>query len=251
MVLEKRGNPRKSRRARLSSASYTGRTWFAPSPEERRRIEAALGVRFSEEQFRELVGIVDNYFGMQPFERAAPFADDAQAWLNEVRSKARTFFEVLTRRPGSRRDAAFVVERLITKNLEDGRLGGQEKWNEILLCMSSFVVASEFAAKELSQQIKRRGFVEGDAWSKLIRELTLFCQARSLPTHASKGLNKSPRAKPSPFVAFVYELQLAFPGRFRRHNFSYGALATAITNARAPARELKSGTARIKLPPKP
>ncbi len=63
---------------------------------------------------------------------------------------------------------------------------------------------------------------------------------------ASKGLNKSRRGEPSPFVAFVYELQRAFPDKFRRHNFSYEALATAIASARrAPAREIKSGKAQI------
>ncbi len=111
--------------------------------------------------------------------------------------------------------------------------------------MSAFVAAIAGATTALSRRVKG-GFIEGHAWRELIRGLDRFCQERSLRVGASKGLNKSRRGEPSPFVAFVYELQRAFPDKFRRHNFSYEALATAIASARrAPAREIKSGKAQI------
>jgi hypothetical protein len=188
---------------------------------------------------------------MQPFESAAPFADDAQAWLGDVRSKTNALLTSLEPSP-SQRKAAFFVQRLITENFRGGQASGPDKWDQIVMYVAAFVAATDLAAGELSKGVKGGGFVEGYAWRELIRKLRRFCEARSLPTGASKGLNKSRRDEPSPFVAFVYQLQLAFPDEFRRHNFSYEALATAIAEARrAPAREInyKSARRKINLPP--
>jgi hypothetical protein len=108
--------------------------------------------------------------------------------------------------------------------------------------MSAFEAACGLAAKALSKRVEGGGFVEGHAWRNLIRELDRFCRERSLPVGVSKGLNKSRRSEPSPLVAFVCELQRAFPNKFRRHNFSHAGLAKAIGMARrTPARDRKSG----------
>jgi hypothetical protein len=98
MILKKRRSSRKSRRVRLPSASYTGTTRFTPSAEEWQRTENPLGLRFSEENRQELADIVDAYFKFVPFETAAPFANDAQAYLNDVRTKANAFWKSLSHR---------------------------------------------------------------------------------------------------------------------------------------------------------
>ena len=199
---------------------------------------------FQPKDREQLVGIVDDYFGMQPFEGAAPFADDAQAYLKNVRAKANAFSRCLVP-PPSRREAAFFVQRLITQRFHGGQQSGPDKWDEVIHFISAFEAASRLAAEELPKHVEGRGFVEGYAWRGLIRELDRFCRERSLRVGASKGSNKSRRREPSPFVAFVYELQRAFPDKFRRHNFSHEALAKAIATARrAPARDRKSGEAK-------
>jgi hypothetical protein len=242
MASNKRGVPRKSRRARLPSASITGRQRFTPSTEQWRRIEHAFGVRFSDEDYRQLTIIIDRYFRMQPLETAAAFLDDAQAYLKAVLTNANALNRSL-QPPASRSDAAFYVQRLILENFHTGQPIGPGGWNMIVMSMIAFVAASEQAEVTLSRRMKGGGFVEGYAWRKLIRELTHFCNERLMPTAASKGLIKGNGQ--SPFVAFVYELQRAFPENFRRHNFSPAALATAIADARRPpARETKSAEAR-------
>jgi hypothetical protein len=234
MAREKRGNPRKSRRARLPSARFTERARFNPSPEQWRLIERPLPVRLKSEDRQALVEIVDAYFGMQPFERAAPHVDDAQAYLQTVLAKARDFWFAL--QPSDQ--AAFFAQRKIVKEIPGGRKLGLAAWQEIARLIEEFITAGERATTDLAKYEKSGGFVEGEAWRELIRALTRFCKKRSLPTGASKAEG----ARPSPFVAFVYELQRGFPERFRRHNFSHAALATAVACARRPpGREIKSG----------
>jgi hypothetical protein len=138
----------------LPSASYTGSTRFTPSAEEWERIEKPFGLRFSDEDRRELVDIVEAYFKSEPFERAAPFAADAQAWLADVRTKADAFWGSL-QPPALQREAAFFVQRLITENLHGGQQSGPHKWNEIIRFMSEFVAASGLAAAALSKRVER------------------------------------------------------------------------------------------------
>jgi len=120
MVLERRGSPRKSRRVRLPSSSYTGKTRFMPSAGEMAAIEKPFGVHFNPEDCQQLISIVDAYFSMQPFERAAPFADDAQAYFNDVQTKANALWRSLEP-SAAQREAAFFVQRLITENFHEGQ----------------------------------------------------------------------------------------------------------------------------------
>src|SRR5947207_1324543 len=173
MGIEKRGKPRKSRRPRLPSSSYAGRTTFTPSTKAWERIEKSFALHFSDEDRRELLKIVEAYFKSEPFERAAPFADDAQAWLADVRTKAEAFLGSL-QPPASRREAAFFVQRLITQQLHEGQQSGAPDWNDIIRFIAAFLAATAGATTALSRRVKDGGFVEGSAWRELIRRLTRF-----------------------------------------------------------------------------
>jgi hypothetical protein len=229
MASEKRGNPRKSRRARLPSASYVGRTRFAPSDEKWRRIEKALGYRITSEDADELTQVVDRYFDMHPFEAAAPFVSDAQAYLQSVITKGHEFLSTL--QPPDSNEAAFNAQRLIVNSLPRQRRKGAVALHEFVMAIHEFMAACEAAKKKLQKLARvraRRTFVEGAAWRELVRKLTRFCRKRSLPTTVSKAR----AVPPSTFVAFVFELQRTFPEKFRRYNSSYAALATAIVDSR-------------------
>jgi hypothetical protein len=91
-------------------------------------MEKPFGLCFSDEDHQELVEIVDAYFKSEPLEGAAPFADDAQAWLAGVRTKATGFWRSLEP-PASQREAAFFVQRLIPGNFREGQQSGPHMWN--------------------------------------------------------------------------------------------------------------------------
>jgi hypothetical protein len=75
------------------------------------------------------------------------------------------------------------------------------------------------------------GFRPGDAWSSWIRRLTTILKAGGLQVSVRKDTDKH-RGAPSPFVAFIAELQGCLPAEFHRHTQSTEALAVAIVKAR-------------------
>ena len=108
------------------------------------------------------------------------------------------------------------------------QFGGERNWTGPLDMMQACMPAIIATRQYLDQQVKF-GFVEGRNWDELAWNLIEFARVRGLPNGVSKSDDP---AKASPFVAFVRELQLAFPERFRRHNTTNAALAEAITVAR-------------------
>ena len=106
MAREKRGNPRKSRRAKLLSASYAGTTRFVLADDQWRQIEKALSYRLTSADTQELIQVVDRYFRIQPFEVAAPFVSDAHAHLQSVLTKGHDFVSTFSRRTRTKRLSA-------------------------------------------------------------------------------------------------------------------------------------------------
>jgi hypothetical protein len=225
--VQKLGSTRKSRRARLPSSSYGGRKRFTPSNELWRRMEKAMGASFDAMARHDLIHSVDAYFAMQPFEGAAPFANEAEAWLDQTKAHV----DALLLQVSSQDEAAFFVQRQLAQHLRPGKSAGRESWDDIVRFMAELAAAGALTASSL-KRMRTGGFVEGAAWAGLIRDLTRLCKAQSLPTGASKGANKSRHGRPSSFVAFVEELQRAFPLELRRHSSSQEALAKAISSAR-------------------
>jgi hypothetical protein len=244
MATEKRGIPRKSRRAKVPSASVVGRMQFTPSADQWSRIAERFGRTFSHEDRQQLVRIVEVYFLMRRLEIAAPFADDARKFIIDVHTKATDFLKSLLP-PASKIEAVDFAQRLTVQRFSKWRKKGMGHWKVIFEFISEVVAATEVGKAALLSPLPGGGMIEGHAWNDLVRKLTTFCKVRSRPIAASKGVLR--REKASSFVIFMHELQLAFPENLQRHNGSYGALAAAITHARRRRlcpRDAKSGRVR-------
>jgi hypothetical protein len=168
----------------------------------------------------------------EPYERHAPFADDAEEWLNDVADAARAFHNTLIKElEPKKREATWTSESLIEGNFRTHLLPEEGRLRRFIFLVGDFVSACRAARKEFPDAVKN-GFVEGQAWNRLVRNLTKFAKDRHMPTAASKGADKSKTGMASPFVAFVRELQNSFCADSRRHDASDAALAAAITLAR-------------------
>jgi hypothetical protein len=241
---KKAGRPRKSRRLRLPIASgANAEVQFSPSGEDWERIERAYGRALTPDNRSEIAGFIDKYFLWQPSEAMAPFANDAYDYLNQLEKTANTFWRVLLERShipmtGSG-DQAHIAQRdsirgvgIVYVQSHVGRFirqfrGGKD-WKGLLDMMQACMPAIMATRQYLDEQAKF-GFVEGRSWNELVWNLSEFAKSRGLPNGVSKSDDP---AKASPFVAFVRELQGAFPERFRRHGSTNAALAEAITVAR-------------------
>lgn len=273
MPSQKNGFQRKRRGEKVRAASVAGRTWFIPSHDDWQRLEKRLGATLDAEDREHVVKIIDNYFEMQPFERAAPHLNDVRRYVEQLQAKANDFQKALSSVKNP--EATNYAQRLITWHFnspfsahpdhrapsasraigtgsyqvgdkqESKKYPSLHTWQVFYMAVAAFVAAGERAEKDLAR-IKGGGTIEGYAWKILIKALTSFCKNRSLPTAASKGALKGD--KNSPFVAFIDELQRTFPPKFRQYSHSLAGLAAAITSARAGPRELSHAKGQIKLP---
>lgn len=240
-IRSKDGRPRKSRRKRLPVASTGAPPEFDPSEGDWERIEAAYQF-FNQPDRQAISEIVDAYLDWEGFERAAPYLDDALAWLEKARKAAKSFQECLY----SGGDAVFYAQRYVARNVNHHLFepDGPMDWSDLISFMTYFRSALARAEKEIPNEA-RVGFAEGEAWEQMVRKLSDYCDSRGYPTGASKGKNKSANQQTSPFVALIREIQQCFPEDCRRHGQSDDALAQGITEARRKRREAKSAEEQI------
>jgi hypothetical protein len=144
---------------------------------------------------------------------------------------ASSFTPLIEQHEGKKREASFAAETLIEKHFAAPFLPTEDSFDALIRVMGEFVTACTFARKELPEYAAG-GFEEGQTWNLLICKLTRFASERALPTAASKGTDKSASGRPSPFVAFVRELQNSLREDSRRHFASDVALAAGIAIAR-------------------
>lgn len=224
----KKGPPRKSRRKRLPISSAGGWPKFEPSESDWTRIAAAYPYLDADDR-PQIVALANEFLKLEPFERNAPFLDDAMKWLRKARKAAKEFHEIL----GVEGEAASYARDHAARNVNHRLFEpeGPMDWSGLSSFMTFFRSALLKAEIEIPKEA-RVGFAEGEAWEKMVRKLSDYCESRGYPTAASKGENKSAHHKTSPFVAFVREMQGAFPPECRRATGSDIALAEAITVAR-------------------
>ena len=117
----KKGTIRKSRRRRLPTSSGTWGMDFAPSDFDWRKIENAYGRAWDGEARGEIVALVKEYLLYEPFERNAPFVDDALTWISRVERHARAFWNAThdshSHKAKMIREAAWAAEFAIVDNL--------------------------------------------------------------------------------------------------------------------------------------
>lgn len=239
----KRGNMRKSVRRRLPTSSGSWGTEFAPTDDEWFRIERAYGRAIDGETRARIINVVKDYLLHEPFERNAPFVDDAIGWLDKVEGAAATFWRAtFEAEDGSNREAMWSAQSAIEAHIRSAGLGESSQWHELVRIMTDVVAAIRLARRDLVADAGV-GLVEGDAWRGLVVELTSICAGKRLPTGASKGLDKTSSDEPSPFVRMFRALQALFPEASRRHQASYMAAAEAISVARRTDRQRKARVA--------
>lgn len=236
----KDGVPRKSRSARLPTASVRGEFRFEPSAEDWDRIASGYGIELTPEDKSEIHKLAENYLLFAPFERAAPFAADAIGYLKRLRKAAVGFRTALLSgqqlKTESERDAAFYAGLLIEQRLEELRYSRTASMNDLHATMTAFMAASAGAMKELESPAARF-HDEGETWDALVRGLTSWFKSTGRPTGAAKDADKSKKDAPSRFVGFVRELQNTFPADLRRYTASDVALAKGISDARRKRRK--------------
>lgn len=236
----KRGQPRKSRRARLPLSVVWGQRYQCkPSEKDWKRIEVAYPF-ISLEDRAPIARLVADYLSREPYERCAPFLNDATDWPGRTEKAAKVFHQAITELPSpERHDAIYAARGLVERRIRHCALPEGLEWHTLHGIMVHLIAAFDVAKRLLPTQAAG-GFVEGQSWDVLICKLSDFVKSKRYPTGASKGVDKSNSEKPSSFVAFIRELQHTLPEQCRRHSASDVALAEAITVARRKQRKVKS-----------
>jgi hypothetical protein len=260
---QERKTNRKSRLKRLPTSSGGRDTAsFKPSAEDWQRIADAYGQPLSVEDQAYITAVVDSYLHWQQFEPNAPFAEDALKHLNHIVKYAHPFLTtLLTTSDDQTNEAAAYAESLISSSMAD-KLSPEtdyiaeldaspngfvvwkhagdspprtNKLDELRDLLTNLLAACKAVRAQLSED-DQAAFEEGQAWQLMVRKLVLWARQRGFPATASKGRSKkaSINPPPSPFVAFVRELQKTFPAeKYQRHMHSDDALSKAIADVLA------------------
>lgn len=173
-----------------------------------------------------------------PFEQTAQPVSIARQKIKRVRKAATALQKAILEHPQSDAgDATLYATRLINRYFDDGSITGRDKLGFLGKLMGPLSTACLLALGYLDNP-KNYGRREGDAWRLWVQRLKSILAAKGLPTEVRKDTDKNKTGNPSPFVAFIRELQACVPETFRRSTQSDGALAQSVAIVR---REAKSG----------
>ena len=220
--------------AKLPIASADGKPRLKISEGDWKRIEKAYGHALTKPLRQKLCDATREYLEWDELEKAAQRAWEAEVKINVVKAAASKFIDAIFQRPRNiARDADFFARRLISKHLHLSFQGRDGLQNSLLkierdisdACDRAFDIfdACDRALHDLQVE---NGFRDGETWGLWIRKLTKILKAHQLPTEVRKDTGKNLTGKPSPFVAFVRELQACVPEEYRRSQ-PYSAEAPA------------------------
>jgi hypothetical protein len=213
------------------SSGRGGDPQFAISDADWERIERALGKQLSADVRKTVHEATERFILFEPAERTAEPVADAEAIIKACKKSASNFQRTLQTHAFKSSDAAIYATGLIRKNFQDSRLDNEERlFNPLSGLLTSFHVACIEALKELNDP--EFPFLKGNSWKLWIRRLTKIMQDAGLPWQARKDSDKAKHDRPSPFTAFVWELQKYLPTDCR-YPYAISALPTAIKRARA------------------
>jgi hypothetical protein len=216
---------RKSRKARLNYAKWTPHQ-VSITPFGWGEIETALGDHLSSEQRSEISEIVAIYLEFEGMERAASFAPDEQAWLEQLRKAANGLYHLVIGAPMNNRAARSGLVKVQTAldHIITSFGGKSSSLEQVATYLPSAIDAA-------IRQERPPGLQEGGQWRILVATLDKKFEAWGLPHGLRKDTDKNIR-KPAPFAAFFQSLQSCFPPEARRHTQSLSALAAAMNEAR-------------------
>jgi hypothetical protein len=232
--------------AKLPIASAGGTPTFEISEGDRKRIEEAYGRALIKPVWRKIRDATREYLEWAGLEKAAQRVSEAEARVNAIKAAARKFRDAIFRCPQNiREDADFFARHLISKRLGLSFQGRDGLKNLVLKIERDLLDTCNRALKverDISDACERalddlqkgnNGFRDGEIWGLWIRKLTKILKAHRLPTEVRKDTNKNLTGNPSPFVAFVRELQACIPKEYRRSQPSSAAASTNIALSEA------------------
>jgi hypothetical protein len=209
---------RKSRRPRINFGATRGGPQFEPNEQSRKEFEKALGCEIPEPVRTALTEIVQSYFDSHSIETEAPFADEAQDYNAEIRTRALALRETLRNQGPTEKSVRLILGRKM--NILGVKPGiPQLDWIEKGL--TSLVRGTSHTKEYFATS----GSFEGDPWELMIREIRELFRSNRLPHTASQDTSKNKAGRRSKFVEFIEALQKTFPPPIGRH---YGISATSL-----------------------
>jgi hypothetical protein len=213
---------------KLPIASAGGGLTIVVGEADWQRIESAYGKPLASAVRDKVFAATEQFVEYEVFERMAePVANTRDLIKAYKKAGWNLKRAILT---GGSSDAGVYAKHLVRKNFQDPRLSDNERFHSLSGVLTTFVVACEIALRELDRP-SMSSLEGGGEWRRWIRLLTKIMRENSLPAGVRKDSDK--RAKISPFVAFVRELQNCLPDECACPTHSDGALAEAIVRARA------------------
>ena len=208
-----------------------------------KNIEKAYGHSLSDTVRNQIAASTKEYLDFEEFERNAEPVSSTQEKIERITKAAGELkIELGARANGDDTllEARYRIAEKFQYSVHRGRAALSE-FEELLLQLQigchQLQTGCDQVLKEI-EETKERGFIKGRSWDQWVQALITILAKYKLPTHASKGTDKS-LGYISPFVLLFDELQKCLPVECRRHAHSHAALAQAISRARTTGRERK------------
>jgi hypothetical protein len=215
---------RKSRRPRINFGTTRGGPPFEPTEQSWKEFESALDREIPEPVRTALAEIVQSYFNSHSIETAAPFVDEAQDYIAEIRTRLLALRASLRKQGPTEKLVRLILGR---KSKIPGVKPGLPQMDMVERVSTSLVRATD----ETREYFATSGSFEGDPWELMIREIRELFRSNRLPHTASQDTSKN-KGRSSKFVKFIEALQKTFPPPIGRHyGISAASLAKQINRA--------------------
>jgi hypothetical protein len=203
-----------------------------------KRIEGAYGHELTPKAREQVYGATWKFLAFVESEQAADPVSAVPTKIKSIAAAASKLNDAIS--PVRRSDATAYAHHLINRNFHDPRIGGKLK--ALACAVDTLVEACKAALMELKNS-SYRGRRKNAAYQQWLFDLGSIARAHRLPTEARKDTDKNKTDRSSPFVEFIFALQLCLP---KQHCRSAAALAQAIHSTR----KIASGRVRTREPVK-
>jgi hypothetical protein len=205
--------------------------------DEWQKIEAAYGHSVPVSAREQIQSVTCKLVLSAEVERVARPVRESEERLAHIKRATIELCDALFKNPQDEGwDSRVYAYRLLERNVRGAGMAGRRRHSLRALerRLVSLIAGCDLALAQL-QSPKNQGPRKGDAWGEWVRGVSETTEAHGLPTGASKGKDRNKtKTPPSAFVTLIGELQGLIPDKYRRSTHSVGALAAAISSARAP-----------------
>lgn len=213
------------------------------------RIEAASGYLLPAPLRETIRDITEEFLDYAIFERDTPPVELAEHKVKSIKAAADKLREVIgwhhntleRDRDKPAKYSDFYARNLISHHARLPFQHGRDALHNLALVLQRVSKGCELTLaafeKDRVQIPKPRNFRTGEAWEWWVRKLTTIMKTERLRTGVRKDAEK-----PSPFAAFIREMQKCVPFDLRCSTHSSAALAQAICKARSGAKTSPAGS---------